>query len=527
MGNTLIQNFRTHQSLFILLLISTILRVFIASNIELGNDEVYYWTYVKYPDISHFDHPPMLGYLAQVFTANLSWESELALRLSAIFCGIIGTILIYLIGLELGNKRTAMYAALLFTASLYSSLISAVFLMPDNPLIVFWLWAIYLMIKILKAESEMVRRGYTLTLGVAIGFAIYSKYHAIFLGLGFILTLIFQRPRLLRSISLYWGVLIALLIASPIYFWNAAHDFISFGFHGDRVGLFEKGIRIDYFFSELFGEIFYNNPINVALIIVSLIALRKAKLKIDQPYKSLLINLSWPLIAAVLFVAIFRRTLPHWTGPAYFSLMLIAALYLSQLDLKTSRRWISSALGLIILILTLGILEINYGLIKHRYIERHENDQKVGKYDVTLDLYGWDEFRKAFEDWESKHPSYAGRTLVSQDLYQSAHIDYYLARHRDHKLIVFGDLEDVHKYAWINAERGYLKKGEDVLYITHSRAYKSEEILKPHFEDFELVAQLPIKRGGKLAEYFFVFSAKGYLKTYEFPRIKIGIDSEY
>lgn len=517
MGNSLSQILRTHRSLLFLLLISTALRVFIASSIELGNDEAYYWTYVKYPDISHFDHPPMLGYLAQLFTANLHWDSELALRLAAIFSGFVGTILIYLIGLEIGKKRTAIYAALLFTASLYSSLISSVFLMPDNPLLIFWLWAIYLMIKIFNSDSDLKRRGYTLSLGVAIGFAIYSKYHAVFLGLGFLLTVIFQKPRLLRSISLYWAALIALLIASPIYFWNAAHDFISFGFHGERVGLFQKGIRIDYFFSELFGEIFYNNPVNVILIIIALVFLIKGKLKIEQPYKSLLLNLSWPLIAAVLFMALFRRTLPHWTGPAYFSLMLIAAIYLGQLEKKKARRWIYSALGFFLLILSLGLLEINYGLIKHRYSERHENDQKVGKYDVTLDLYGWNEFRKAFKLWENEHPQYANRTLLSQDLYQSAHIDYYLARHTDQKLIVFGELKDVHKYAWINAERGYLKAGEDALYITNSRAYRSEDLLKPHFENFELVAQLPIKRGGKLAEYFFVFKANNYLGSYKFP----------
>jgi len=517
MGHTISQFFQAHKSLLLLLLISTSLRIFIASTIELGNDEVYYWTYVKYPDISHFDHPPMLGYLAQLFTINLSWDSELALRLSALFCGFIATILIYLIGLELGTKRTAIYAALLFTASIYSSLISSVFLMPDNPLIVFWLWAIYLMIKIFRSETDLQRRGYTLTLGVAIGFAIYSKYQAIFLAVGFLLTLIFHRGRLFRSISFYWAVLLALLIASPIYFWNAEHDFISFGFHGDRVGLFEKGIRIDYFFSELFGEIFYNNPINVILIVIALIALKKGKLQLEQPYKALLLNLSWPLIAAVLFVAFFRRTLPHWTGPAYLSLMLVAALYLSQLNLKRARRWLAGSLGLLILILTLGLIEINYGLIKHRYSERHENDQKVGKYDVTLDLYGWDEFRVVFEDWEGEHPQFKNRSILTQDLYQSAHIDYYLARPLEKKLIAFGELEDVHKYAWINAERGYLKEGEDALYITHSRAYKSEDLIKPHFQNMEMIAQLPVERGGVLAEYFFIFRADGYLGTYNFP----------
>jgi hypothetical protein len=35
----------------------------IAGTIEFGNGEVYYWLYALHPDISHFDHPPMIGFL--------------------------------------------------------------------------------------------------------------------------------------------------------------------------------------------------------------------------------------------------------------------------------------------------------------------------------------------------------------------------------------------------------------------------------------------------------------------------------
>jgi hypothetical protein len=46
-------NRRIYWTLGFLLFISAIARGFIAGFIELGNDEVYYWTYAKFPDLSH------------------------------------------------------------------------------------------------------------------------------------------------------------------------------------------------------------------------------------------------------------------------------------------------------------------------------------------------------------------------------------------------------------------------------------------------------------------------------------------
>ena len=54
-----------------LLILSTLIRGFLAAYLEFGNDEVYYWTYALYPDYSHFDHPPMVGCVIQVFSLNL------------------------------------------------------------------------------------------------------------------------------------------------------------------------------------------------------------------------------------------------------------------------------------------------------------------------------------------------------------------------------------------------------------------------------------------------------------------------
>ena len=50
---------RIYTIFFILLAVSEIMRAFFAGFVELGNDEVYYLTYARFPALSHFDHPPM------------------------------------------------------------------------------------------------------------------------------------------------------------------------------------------------------------------------------------------------------------------------------------------------------------------------------------------------------------------------------------------------------------------------------------------------------------------------------------
>ena len=74
-----------------LILIVSIIKLVTASLIELGNDEVYYWTYAIQPDWNHFDHPPMVGWLIRITTLNLLWVNEVALRLGSILCASVST----------------------------------------------------------------------------------------------------------------------------------------------------------------------------------------------------------------------------------------------------------------------------------------------------------------------------------------------------------------------------------------------------------------------------------------------------
>src|SRR5690348_9398865 len=106
--------------LWVIVLLWFVAKCFLAANTELGNDEVYYWTYAQKLQWSYFDHPPVIAVLIKLFTLNLSLDTAFVLRFGAICCGAISTFLIYQIGSLLKDEETGYMSALLFIASPYS-----------------------------------------------------------------------------------------------------------------------------------------------------------------------------------------------------------------------------------------------------------------------------------------------------------------------------------------------------------------------------------------------------------------------
>ena len=132
------------KPIHLLLLISLIVRAILAGWMELGNDEVYYWAYAMFPDWSHFDHPGMVGWMIQLFSLNLLFDSEFFIRLPSLVFMTLNTWIIYRIGKELRDEATGLRAALLYTASVYAFVITGVFIIPDTPLCFFWLMAFWM-----------------------------------------------------------------------------------------------------------------------------------------------------------------------------------------------------------------------------------------------------------------------------------------------------------------------------------------------------------------------------------------------
>lgn len=520
------------KALIILLIISIIIRGFLAAFHELGNDEVYYWTYALYPDWSHFDHPGMVGWMMQLYSLNLLLDSEFFLRLSSVIFMTINTWLMYLIGAEIKNKIAGFYSALLFTSSLYAFVITGVFIMPDTPLMLFLLLSIYLFIRYFKEKYDesiethgraSLQRNATLLLaGLCAGLAMLSKYSAAFIWVGVGLYILIYNRKELKNKYLYLSILISALCLLPILIWNLHNDFISFTFHGDRVSLFGK-LRLDYLGTELAGELLYNNPIVYILIIIALIAFFRRKFIPNKASSQLLLLTALPWIGIFIYFSFTRSTLPHWSAPGVCLLIPIAGAFLAEKQENMTGIYcipkvITAALLLLIIAVGVGSFEIKTGCIQACFAsDKPVEMTAVGKGDVTLDMYGWNQMRKGFaavrDSLVSAGEMQADDGIIALKWFPAANMDYYIATPLGLKLYALGDLNQIHKYYWINESRGGLQEGRNYWFIDQSYNYYEPDDwrLQPYFEQVIPVDTFAIYRGGRVAEYVFVYKLEGLI----------------
>ena len=500
-----------NKILFWLLAISTIVRTVLAAWLEFGNDEVYYWTYALYPDWSHFDHPPMVGWAIQLFSLNLLLDNELFIRLASVVFMTANTYIIFRIGKEIKDARAGLYAALLFTASIYAFVITGIFILPDTPLMLFWLLAIWMAIRSLSREPVEEPKGrYLLLFGLFAGLAMLSKYSGIFLWVGMGLFILFFNRKQLRNPYLYLALLISAICCIPILYWNIQNDFISFRFHGERVG--SGAINFNTFGTELAGEFFYNNPVIFVLSIIAVIAAAKQSLQVDKSVQRLILCISLPMIVVFWAFSLTRPTLPHWNAPAYVLLILLTSIWLRDRnsDFEQLPHSITAAIAVLLLTLVIGVAEIKTGFIP---LDKHTESEMLGRDDFTLDMYGWRQLGKKFADFREEKIEeglmQAEDGIVANQWFPLAHLDYYVARPLDMRAMALGQPEYIHKYLWINKDRGGFHLGENYWFLTDSRYFKDPKTTyRWYFKDIELVGTIEIERCGKPAKNVFVYTCK-------------------
>jgi hypothetical protein len=296
--------------------LSSLLRIWVAASLELGNDEVYYQTYARHLQWNYFDHPPMVALLIRFFTFNLFFQQEFFIRLGSIFCAASGTWLIFKIGILISRAETGWIAAILYNTSFYTSILAGQVLC--------WLLSIYFMIRISGYNTTDKNQAvHFILLGICVGLCIMSKVHGIFLWIGFGGYIIFHRRDLLKSPMLWISGIISLGIISPIYFWNLENHFITYTYHQGRISFWGNRPDPDHLLQQVLGTLFYSNPVNFTLYISTLWAIAKGKIKRLPKEYPLFLWLSLPLIGVLFWTSLFNETLPHWSGPAYLSLMLL------------------------------------------------------------------------------------------------------------------------------------------------------------------------------------------------------------
>jgi hypothetical protein len=493
----------------ILILLASVLRFIIAFTTELGNDEVYYRLYASVLQWNYFDHPPIVGWLIRLTSANLLLNNSITIRLGAIISVAIATWLMYKCGELLQNSYTGFIAACIFTASIYCSIIAGTFILPDSPQIVCWVLALYLLLKITSFKLITKKSiQYIIWFGIVTGIGMLCKVHTIFLWVGFGTYILLCQKEWLKHWSIYLAALITIVACLPIIIWNVHNDFASLFFHGKRVNVVSGGISVESMLTFLGGQIFYCNPIVFFMIGV---AIFKNKFAISRTHKRILLLAAMPLIIVASIISLFKELLPHWTGPGFISLILLAACYYAP---KASKAYskkllpltVTLANSLLVLIIVVGLIGINFypGTLgskdQHRY----------GDGDFTLDMYGWKNFGKTFDSiYRSTHQTaHANKTMIiCNKWFPAAHIEMYVANPLKIPVIGYGSIEDIHQYHWLNKQRNLpINDSIDLYYIVPSNYFSeinTSELLK-NFSPTKIDTVLQY-RSNVLARKFYIY----------------------
>lgn len=503
------------KGLIILIVTSFMIRAFLAFWLEFGNDEVYYTLFARFPDWSHFDHPPMIGWLMQITTLNTLLNHEFFYRLSSLVFMTINTLLIFNIAKSIRNERAGLYAAILYNTSVYSAIITGIFILPDTPQNLLWILTILLVLNVFTSDPDNKQAKRKLLLaGFTIGLGMISKYTSIFLWLSILTYILLFDRRWFRITALYYALLISFLCVIPVLYWNISNDFVSFGFQTGRI-VWNGNLRFDYFITELAGGILYNNPVNYILFFVMIIALFRKKFMPEKPYSRLLLLLSLPMIIVFLFFSLFRATLPHWSAPAYNALIILAALWLDSIavfrnDQKKIPWVLKLSVALIAIIIVFGSLQIKYGILPSKTEPEYH---RIGSNDISMDMYGWRELKSTFEKTKNRlvaegkmKPDCA---IIGENWFPLADFDFYVACPLGMKAFAIGSLDKIHKYHWINKVSGGLQLGNDYYYLTTSRDYKHPEQIFPQmFSQIIPSDTITIDRNGSTVKRVFVFLLK-------------------
>ncbi|MGM9478258.1 ArnT family glycosyltransferase [Pedobacter sp. GSP4] len=483
----------------------------LAGSINLGNDEVYYWTYALKLQWNYFDHPPFVAWLIRASTLNLIVHHELAVRLGAILCSSICTLIIFSLGTFLRNRRVGWYAALLYSSSFYCSIIAGTFILPDSPQMVFWLGGIYLLLKINRGIADgKMNLGLWCWFGLMVGLAMLCKVHSIFLLLAMAMWILFKQHRLIGYIGLYTTISIVCILFLPVLVWNLNHGFITYSYHSERINIFHNGINVLPFLREICGEIFYNNPVNFVLIWMAVLSPGYKNNLLQEQDKQILLFCTLPLMLTLMVLSLFRDTLPHWSGPAYAGLIPLAALKLEQWSKARARLWIRISAGFFFLVVISGLLVIN---CYPGTISKNKDNSSLGKGDPTLDLYGWKETGRIIDSvYQKDHRTAKKRitTIIVTKWFPAAHLDFYVSHGNLLETYGMGDVNDLHQYIFSNQLKRKPQFEEDAFYIIPSNLFDQAvlEKVKKNYVYCDLYPAVPIYRNGKICKYILIFKLR-------------------
>ncbi len=360
-----------------------------ASFIGVSDDEAYYWALSKTPSFAYAFHPPAVAWLIGAFQFLFSWifgeNSETLLRMPGILCIALTVALafhwLYISGADV--KKIIKSSFLFFS---FAGLFALSWMMvPDSLLFLAMMLLFYVTWKVCFNEPG---KSYAFLLAAGAFLAVLSKYSAVLIVFSSMLAVLIWSRKEFKIKSIIALIVGTLLASIPVVVWNASHEWSSILYQiqdrhsGDGAFSLLRYARFWAIETVVLGPVF---------LIYFLFLFFRLKRSILSRFIAV-----WVLPSAFIFCVQpgFSDFKPHWVFIVWLPVVL------EFLHEYTKGKYIRYALFQKIWGLTLGALVIiscHYPLLAvvADAVGKPLNDIK---FDVTNDLYGWDELPGVLEN---------------------------------------------------------------------------------------------------------------------------------
>ncbi len=306
--------------------------------IDLSGDEAQYWDWSRHLDLSYYSKGPMIAYIIRA-SCLIFGDTMPGVRFPALVLAVGTSICTYWLTRRLFASDRLALGAFPLGAIIPMYAAGSTLMTIDPPFFFFWALATCLLVKAVFDQ----RRWAWLAAGVVAGLGFLTKY-AMLLWLPFALLFLavdVESRRYLRSMWPWLMVVVAICFTSPVLVWNAQHGWASFRHVATQTGAgsgggFRRGNLLEFAGSQI-GII---NPAIAVFLIAAIFYGLGTKGK-DDPHRRqvrYLIYIGVPFLLVCLGDAAFSKVQPNWPAPAYFTLMILTAYFIST-RMNSTETW--------------------------------------------------------------------------------------------------------------------------------------------------------------------------------------------
>lgn len=311
----------------------TALRIVYSSTFPLVGDEAYYWEWSRHPALGYYDHGPLSAWVTLATT--FFGVTLVSIRLGGVLLMAGTTLIVFALARRMfQDERTALRAGLLL---LFCPLfmVGALFTIPDSPMAFSWMLCLYF---VYRATFEG-RRGYWYLAGICLGLCVSSKLIGLLLPAAVFLFLLLSKEKwrwLVRK-EPYLALLLAVVTAGPMLYWNSQNDWAAFRYqfserdHSLAKSIARGEIRTKYAVRFLTSQAAALSPVLFLTGLAAVAAaVRKGFWRRDDRFLFLAAWFITPF-GAFLLASLGDKVGAHWAGMGWPSaFVLLAALSVTK-----------------------------------------------------------------------------------------------------------------------------------------------------------------------------------------------------